>query len=84
MRINLAVLLASGPARVKIRLIYGHFQVEVPAWWKWFLTTILDGSPTEIIAVTNRSHNFFKRCSDSKKFHLRSNWPLPVKGAADT
>jgi hypothetical protein len=69
---------------MKIRLIYGYFQVEVPAWWEWFLTTILDGSPTEFIAVTNRPHNFFKRSSDTQKFPLRSNWPLPARGSADT
>jgi len=44
---------------MKIRLNYGYFQVEVHVWWEWFLTTILDGNPTEFIAVTNRSHNFF-------------------------
>jgi hypothetical protein len=59
-------------------------SVEVYAWWEWFLTTILYGSPTDFIAVTNRSHNFFKRYSNFKKFPLRSNWSLPARGAADT
>jgi len=47
-------------------LIYGYFQVEVNAWWEWFLTTMLDDGPTEFIAVENRSHNIFKRCSGTK------------------
>jgi len=68
---------------MKIRLNYGFFQFEVHAWWEWFLTTILDVGPTEFIAVANRSHNFFKRCSDTKKFPLQSNWPLPARGAAE-
>jgi hypothetical protein len=58
--------------RIKIHPIYGNFQVEVNAWWEWFLlvlasrcfssgvTTIQAGDPTEFIAVENRSHNFLK------------------------
>jgi len=54
---------------MNIRLIYGSFQIEVHAWWEWFLTTILDCSPNDFIAVENRSHNFFKRWSDTKKLN---------------
>jgi hypothetical protein len=32
----------------------------VNAWWEWFLTTIIDVSPTEFITVGNRSHNILK------------------------
>jgi len=67
---------------MKIRLFYGYFQVEVHAWWEWFLTTILDSWPIEFIAVTNRSHNCFKQFSVTKKFLLWSNWPLPAKATS--
>jgi hypothetical protein len=40
---------------------------EVNAWWEWFLTTITDAGPTELIAVKNRSHKILKLLSDSKK-----------------
>jgi hypothetical protein len=43
------------------------FSVEVIVWWEWFPTTILDGGPTEFIAVGNRSHKIFKLCSGTKK-----------------
>jgi len=42
---------------MKVHLIYGYYKVEVHAWWEWFLTTILNVSTTEFIAVANRSHN---------------------------
>ena len=54
------------------------FYVEVYAEWEWFLlasrcfscgaTMIFDGSPTEFIAVTNRSHNILKPNPGKLKF----------------
>jgi len=46
---------------MKLHPIHGYIQVEVHAWWEWFITTILDDSPTEFIAVENRSHNHLTR-----------------------
>jgi hypothetical protein len=48
--------------------IYGYFQVEVNAWWEWFLTTIIEVGPTGFIAVANRSHNILKPFPGMKKF----------------
>jgi hypothetical protein len=50
---------------VKLRLIYSYFQIEVNAWWEWFLTTILNSGSTELIAVADRSHGIFKPISGS-------------------
>jgi len=38
-----------------------QFIGSVIGWWDWFLTTISDGSMTELIAVGNRSHNHLTR-----------------------
>jgi len=54
-------LAASGLAHMKLHPIHGYIQVEVHAWWEWFITTILDDSPAEIFAVENRSHNHLTR-----------------------
>jgi hypothetical protein len=40
---------------------------KVNARWEWLLTTITDLSPTELIAVENRSRNTFKLISASSK-----------------
>jgi hypothetical protein len=60
--------------------MYGYFWFGVNVWWEWFSTTILDGRPTESIAVGYRSYNILKLFSSSKKVSLsiRLAAPRPV------
>jgi hypothetical protein len=68
---------------VLVIIVFGN--IEVNAWWEWFVTTILGVGTTGFIAVANRSHNIFKRCFGTKKKSLfDQSGRCAANGPADT